>query len=842
MRKNLLLLWCLVISMQLLYAQTPTNEWSSHISGPTDNHVIAVKHDAEGNQYVLGAFTETVLVDGKPVYAPTAAYDAFFLAKYTPDGEVIWATPVSNTAENYGEFKVNDMHVSPDGAITLAGNYSKTLTLKGASALTTSNKLNIFYARYNAQGQLDWARSLGSDAGEETANSLTLDKAGNIYLTGHLFGDVHIDKPEHKRAYTAYAAKLNANGTVEWLSESKIPDVYLEDWDLYGIDPDDPEAKRAFGKKIALDPMGNVIVAGDFNYVAAWGNQEVSTFPRTFGYDVFVIKLNQAGSPLWAEMAGGSYELASSFNTLDVDMHGNIYLAGAYEASIRYGDLYLSTRHSDFLSDNQEEIYILKIAPDGKELWLTGTSNATTNDVYERDYNNTVQSLVISPESKVYVTGFMSGNTTMFGDIKVTPSSGMRDRYIAEISASGKWLWVEKFNVNLERKTNGALSLDKEGNLYLAAEFNKVTLHDITLEATMSEVDIFFSKWKVGEDMPVASKVTGFTLVNAATDKDLMELNDGDVLYLDNLPAELNIRANTAPVQVGSVVLQLNDWAKRTENVAPYALAGDRNGNYHAMPALTPGHYTLTATPYSEMNRRGKMGEPLTIHFEVKEKQDMIRFVLVDARTNQDVMEIKQGDVLALDRLPSRINVRAEVMQQGVNSVVLQLNNWAPRLENEAPYALAGDRNGDYHAMNPGFSAGQYSLTAKAYAGKRARGAMQAERTIRFEVLNNNATRLANTRGSVAQVTEAFSTEVRAYPNPFSGKISFDVAVAESGRVALEVFDLQGKSVKHLFEGTMEAGSSQTFEFDGAQLKNGVYITKIIIGDQVKHQRIILRR
>src|SRR5206468_3430680 len=56
-----------------------------------------------------------------------------------------------------------------------------------------------------------------------------------------------------------------------------------------------------------------------------------------------------------------------------------------------------------------------------------------------------------------------------------------------------------------------------------------------------------------------APTITGFTLVNADTDKDIMALTDGITLTLASLPTtHLNIRANTSPSPTGSVKFGYN--------------------------------------------------------------------------------------------------------------------------------------------------------------------------------------------------------------------------------------------------------------------------------------------
>lgn len=118
--------------------------------------------------------------------------------------------------------------------------------------------------------------------------------------------------------------------------------------------------------------------------------------------------------------------------------------------------------------------------------------------------------------------------------------------------------------------------------------------------------------------------VTSFTLVNADNNQDIRTLGNGDVINYSTLPTRnLNIRANTNPATVGSVVFSHNGKAKN-ENIAPYALAGDAISgstvNYNAIsPALAAGTHTLSATPYSSANGGGTRGTALSISFTVTE-------------------------------------------------------------------------------------------------------------------------------------------------------------------------------------------------------------------------------
>jgi hypothetical protein len=63
-------------------------------------------------------------------------------------------------------------------------------------------------------------------------------------------------------------------------------------------------------------------------------------------------------------------------------------------------------------------------------------------------------------------------------------------------------------------------------------------------------------------------------------------------------------------------VLEGSKWKSRVENDAPYAWAGDIDGDYLA-GRLQIGKYTLSATPLTEMAGTGTAWIEVTIHFSV---------------------------------------------------------------------------------------------------------------------------------------------------------------------------------------------------------------------------------
>ena len=107
---------------------------------------------------------------------------------------------------------------------------------------------------------------------------------------------------------------------------------------------------------------------------------------------------------------------------------------------------------------------------------------------------------------------------------------------------------------------------------------------------------------------------------------------------------------------------------------------------------------------------------------------------LVDADTGSDLMPLADGTAVDLRVLPSRrLNVRADVDGE-VESVLFSLDEGVGRVENAAPYALAGDDAGTYVPWTP--SAGPHTVSATPYSADDAGGTSGDGLTVAFTVVD----------------------------------------------------------------------------------------------------------
>lgn len=123
-------------------------------------------------------------------------------------------------------------------------------------------------------------------------------------------------------------------------------------------------------------------------------------------------------------------------------------------------------------------------------------------------------------------------------------------------------------------------------------------------------------------------RVTGFVLVDAASDTDIRPLKQGDILVLADLPSQLSVRAEVQG-SPDSVVFDYDaSQSMAADTGAPYSLGGDNGGNYIPF-TLTPGFHQLTATPLTSALGRALEGV-----------SQMIDFTVLDVRNAADTWEV----------------------------------------------------------------------------------------------------------------------------------------------------------------------------------------------------------
>jgi outer membrane biosynthesis protein TonB len=116
-------------------------------------------------------------------------------------------------------------------------------------------------------------------------------------------------------------------------------------------------------------------------------------------------------------------------------------------------------------------------------------------------------------------------------------------------------------------------------------------------------------------------KIVGFRLINADTNRPIMNITNTTVLQLPLTDAKnINIDVVTDSSSIGSVMFgYLGVVSYRVESFPPFAVCGDdfRNADYFICPTLKVGKYVVTATPFSDRFASGTKGQQVRLEFSV---------------------------------------------------------------------------------------------------------------------------------------------------------------------------------------------------------------------------------
>lgn len=174
----------------------------------------AVAADRSNNVFLTGMLLGTNTAFGNTVLTNTGSGD-FFIAKYDPAGTVIWARQATGRV---GQDAGQDLQVDSDGNVWAGGYFTQNADFGGALARSPNGGNDAFLARYDAAGNLNWVRNSSSTAGA-TGDQVGVDSVGNGFLVGRFrpattFGSTTLNPP----GVALFVARLSSRNGLGILS------------------------------------------------------------------------------------------------------------------------------------------------------------------------------------------------------------------------------------------------------------------------------------------------------------------------------------------------------------------------------------------------------------------------------------------------------------------------------------------------------------------------------------------------------------------------------------------------------------------------------------------------
>lgn len=225
---------------------------------------------------------------------------------------------------------------------------------------------------------------------------------------------------------------------------------------------------------IATDPEGNVIIAGSFAGVLAFGDKSLLSAGQD---DWFLAKLDRDGKPLWARRFGDA-DYNGGPGKIAVDKDGNIFVGGKFNGTLTF-DAPVSP-----ISGNQD-LFVAAFDKDGKTKWAKSFVAGSFMNF---------GGLAIDPSSSVIVTGTF--NQIQFGALNLT-ALGSIDIYFAKLSgADGAVVWGKQYGSAGASNVGDSVAVDSSGSIFLTGSFEgKLTFDQYNIVDAVASSTAFLVKF-----------------------------------------------------------------------------------------------------------------------------------------------------------------------------------------------------------------------------------------------------------------------------------------------------------------------------------------------------------
>jgi len=382
--------------------------YSVIISGSSGAAASSVAVDRQGNAFVTGTTDsfDFPVTAGAFRTSYSGSRDSFVL-KLDPNGSrLLYSTYLGGSGTDVATAVVADSA----GAAYVAGYTSSINFPTTRGAFQTSYKggpQDAFIVKLDPSGSaLTYSTLLGGE-GNDLANALAVDAAGNAYVNGNTNSTAFPLQNAWQATPggsggDAFLAKLNATGT------SLAYATRLGGWG------------SNTGQAVALDAAGNAYVTGA---TSAWN------FPVTTGvwsrsnngaYDVFVSKFNASGVLSASTYLGGSGSEAPS--SLAIDALGNVWVTG-YTYSYNF-----PVTAPDLAFHGGEDAFVIELS--------SGLETLVSAGCYGAGGNETATGITIDNSGSVVLAGWTTSQD--FPAAHVVGVGGKTDAFLLVLKSGNR--------------------------------------------------------------------------------------------------------------------------------------------------------------------------------------------------------------------------------------------------------------------------------------------------------------------------------------------------------------------------------------------------------------------
>lgn len=557
----------------------------------------------------------------------------------------------------------------------------------------------------SAQVTIQWDKTYGSIEGDILIDVLATEDGGYL-LAGESSGNISGDKSE------------DGKGTLDyWIV--KVDEKGSKLWD------------KTIGGS-AGDFLMNVIPSADGGYLLAgysysWAGGDKSENSKG-ELDYWVVKVDVNGNKEWDKGIGGNFNdiLRTAIPTVD----GGYLLIGDSESNIS-GDK--SEDSKDTPENAVGDYWLVKINAIGQIEWDRTIGSTGGMDIPLSAVSTTDGGYLIAGLSNSKISGDKTENPK-----DEPPFNRAGDFWLVKTDANGNVLWDKTVGGGMEDILHNVITTPDGG--FLLAGTSKSNVSGDKSEVSRGGSDYWIVKTdKVGDKL--WDKTFGgkddeiLTGVTSTLDGNYMLLGTS---YSNSTGDKSENSKGGSDYWVVKVDPNGNKLWDKT-------IGGDNADDPFDIIATLEGGYLLSGMSQSNISgdksENNKSGESIPDFWVVKIQEQSAPegvvggLLLMNAKKDRPIKELKIGDILELSQLPRyHLNVQAQTSGK-VGSIKFQLNG-KTYIRNEAPFALFGLQNGNIASGT--FQPGSYTLIATPYSKDNAQGEVGVPFKIEFEIVYRN--------------------------------------------------------------------------------------------------------
>jgi gliding motility-associated-like protein len=371
-----------------------------------------------------------------------------------------------NETGNSGVDEALDISSDASNNNYIVGYFSNAITF-GGTVLPSYGINDCFVAKTDPLGNFVWAIKLGGNSVDKGL-SIKTDDDGNSFVCGlysatATFGGFSLTSAGLQ---DGFVAKISSTGLVLWATS------------LGGTENDIANA-------VSFDTEGNALVTGQFKGTAQFGGttliSAIDPITLVSSIDIFTVKLDGAGSVLWAKQ--GKAKFTDRGIDIASDNDGNVFVTGQFSDTLTF-----DITHNNVANNS---IFLVKYNSSGTEQWFRQIGGSTLS---------VVSGLDVDSENNIFLTGDFETSLTFFGTTDVVINN-IYDYavFIAKYNNQGNIVWTNSSG-SLSDISSKNIAIDDNSNAYITGNFEcrLNAFVDVYGQGTFNSIgkaDIFTTKY-----------------------------------------------------------------------------------------------------------------------------------------------------------------------------------------------------------------------------------------------------------------------------------------------------------------------------------------------------------